>query len=166
MIRSAALGGLFIGVLSALPIVGAANCCCCLWIVSGGALAAYLEVQQKNRTLTGGEGAAVGALAGVIGAFVWLPIVAVARGGARPRSSSAILEEIVRNARDMPPEAREVLENMGAARGVAGYLLLFFFQLVGGSIFAAIGGVLGAMYFKKEVPPALGGNWVPPLPPQ
>ena len=59
MIRSAALGGLFIGVLSALPIVGAANCCCCLWIVSGGALASYLEVQQKNRTLTGGEGAAV-----------------------------------------------------------------------------------------------------------
>ena len=59
MIRSAALGGLFIGVLSALPIIGAANCCCCLWIVSGGALAAYLQVQQENRTLTGGEGAAV-----------------------------------------------------------------------------------------------------------
>ena len=39
MTRSAALGGLFIGVLSALPIVGAANCCCCLWVVSGGALA-------------------------------------------------------------------------------------------------------------------------------
>ena len=29
------LGGLFIGVLSALPVVGAANCCCCLWIVVG-----------------------------------------------------------------------------------------------------------------------------------
>ena len=63
MTRSAALGGLFIGVLSALPIVGAANCCCCLWIVSGGALSAYLEVQQKNRSLTTGEGAAVGAAA-------------------------------------------------------------------------------------------------------
>ena len=59
MLRSAALGGIFIGVLSALPVVGAANCCCCLWIVSGGALATYLEVQQKNRTLTAGEGANV-----------------------------------------------------------------------------------------------------------
>ena len=164
MIRSAALGGLFIGVLSALPIVGAANCCCCLWIVSGGALASYLEVQQKNRTLTGGEGAGVGALAGVIGAFVWLPIVAVLAVVLGP-IQRAILEEIVRNARDMPPEARDVLENMGQ-RGVGGYLLLFLFQLVGGSLFAAIGGILGAMYFKKEVPPALGGNWIPPLPPQ
>jgi len=155
---------LFIGVLSALPIIGAANCCCCLWIVSGGALAAYLQVQQENRTLTGGEGAAVGALAGVIGAFVWLPIVVVVAVVLGP-FQQAIIEEIVRNATDMPPEAREVLENMGD-RGVGGYFLFFFVQLVGGSIFAAIGGLVGAMYFKKEVPPALGGNWVPPLPPQ
>ena len=162
MIRSAALGGLFIGVLSALPIVGAANCCCCLWIVSGGALTSYLEVQQKDRTLSGGEGAAVGALAGVIGAFVWLPIVAVLAVLLGP-IQRAILEQIVRNARDMPPEARGVIENMGQT-GIGGYLILFLFQLVGGSLFAAIGGILGAMYFKKEVPPALGGNWIPPLP--
>jgi len=165
VIRSAALGGLFIGVLSALPVVGAANCCCCLWIVSGGALAAYLQVQQENRTLTGGEGAAVGALAGVIGAFVWLPIVVMVALVLGP-FQEAMLEEIVRNARDMPPEAREILENMSRSRSAAGYVVLFFFQLVMGSLFAALGGLLGAMYFKKEVPPALGGNWVPPLPPQ
>jgi len=164
VIRSAALGGLFIGVLSALPIIGAANCCCCLWIVSGGALAAYLQVQQENRTLTGGEGAAVGALAGVIGAFVWLPLVVAVAVVTGP-FQQAIIEEIVRNATDIPPEVREALEEMGD-RGVGGYFLFFFVQLVGGSIFAAIGGLVGAMYFKKEVPPALGGNWVPPLPPQ
>jgi hypothetical protein len=165
VIRSAALGGLFIGVLSALPVVGAANCCCCLWIVSGGGLAAYLEAQQRNRTLTGGEGAAVGALAGVIGALVWLPIVAIVALVLGP-FQEAILEEIVRNARDMPPEAREILENMGSSRGIIGFILLFLFQLVVGSIFAALGGLLGAIYFKKEVPPAMGGTWIPPLPPQ
>ena len=164
MVRSAALGGVFIGVLSALPIIGAANCCCCLWIVSGGALAAYLQVQQENRTLTGGEGAAVGALAGVIGAFVWLPIVVAVAIVLGP-FQQAIIEQIVRNAQDMPPEVREALEDYGG-RGVGGYFLFFFVQLVGGSLFAAIGGILGAMYFKKEVPPAMGGNWVPPLPPQ
>ena len=150
--------------MSALPIIGAANCCCCLWIVSGGALAAYLQVQQENRTLTGGEGAAVGALAGVIGAFVWLPIVVAVAVVIGP-FQQAIIEEIVRNATDMPPEVREVLEDMGD-RGVGGYFLFFFVQLVGGSIFAAIGGLVGAMSFKKEVPPALGGNWIPPVPPQ
>ena len=163
MIRSAALGGLFIGVLSALPILGAANCCCCLWVVSGGALAAYLEVQQKNRTLTGGEGAAVGALAGVIGAFVWLPIAIALSLVIGPVLSSA-LDELARNANDIPPEAREFLENMGGGGSVAANLLYFFPQLVIGSIFAAIGGVLSAVYFKKEVPPELRGDWVPPPP--
>jgi hypothetical protein len=166
MIRSASLGGLFIGVLSALPIIGAANCCCCLWVVSGGALAAYLQVQQENRTLTGGEGAAVGALAGVIGAFVWLPIVVMVAAVMGPLQD-AFLEQMARNAQDMPPEAREILESLsGGGRNVASYVFLFFLQLFVGALVAALGGVLAAAYFKKEVPPALGGNWVPPLPPQ
>lgn len=164
MLRSAALGGLFIGVLSALPIVGAANCCCCLWIVSGGALSAYLEIQQKNKSLTTGEGAAVGALAGVIGAFVWLPIVILVSIVLGP-VQQAIFEQIAQNARDMPPEAREILENMGGAN-VGANLLMFFPMLLIGALFAAIGGMLAAAYYKKEVPPALGGTWVPPLPPQ
>jgi hypothetical protein len=135
-----------------------------MWMVSGGALAAYLEIQQKNRSLTAGEGAALGALSGVIGAFVWIPI-AVALAVVLGPMQRAFVEEFARNARDMPPEARGVIENMGQT-GIGGYLILFLFQLVGGSFFAAIGGILGAMYFKKEVPPALGGNWIPPLPPQ
>jgi uncharacterized protein YqgC (DUF456 family) len=163
--RSAALGGLFIGVLSALPIVGAANCCCCLWVLSGGVLASYLEVQQKDRTLTAGEGAAVGALAGVIGAFVWLPIAIMVSLVLGP-FQRAFLEEFARNARDMPPEAREFLENLGGGGTTVGYLLFFIPQLFIGAIVAAIGGILSAAYFKKEVPPAMGGNWVPPLPPQ
>ena len=164
MVRSAALGGLFIGVLSALPIVGAANCCCCLWIVSGGALSAYLEIQQKNKSLTTGEGAAVGALAGVIGAFVWLPIVILISIVLGP-VQQAIFEQIAQNARDIPPEVREYMENMGG-RSTAAYFVLFFPQLLIGALFAAIGGMLAAAYYKKEVPPALGGTWVPPVPPQ
>lgn len=165
MIRSATLGGLFIGVLSALPLVNAGNCCCCMWMISGGALAAYLDVQQKNRSLTSGEGAAVGALSGVIGAFVWLPIaiaIALVLGPFQQR----VLEEIARNARDIPPETREILENLGGNGTVIGTVFGLVFQLFAGTIFAGIGGVLSAAYFKKEVPPALGGDWVPPLPPQ
>ena len=163
MLRSAALGGVFIGVLSGLPFVSAGNCCCCMWMVSGGALAAYLEIQQKNRSLTAGEGAAIGALSGVIGAFVWIPI-AVALALLFGPLQRAVFEEFARNARDMPPEAREFLENMGGGGTAVGTVFGFIFQLFAGAIFAAIGGVLSAAYFKKEVPPALGGDWVPPLP--
>jgi hypothetical protein len=163
VIRSAALGGVFIGVLSGLPFVSAGNCCCCMWMVSGGALAAYLEIQQKNRSLTAGEGAAIGALSGVIGAFVWIPI-AVALAVLLGPLQRALFEEFARNARDMPPEAREVLENFGGGGTAVGTVFGFIFQLFAGTIFAAIGGVLSAAYFKKEVPPALGGDWVPPVP--
>ena len=165
MIRSAALGGVFIGVLSALPFVSAGNCCCCMWMVSGGALAAYLEVQQKNRTLSAGEGAALGALSGVIGAFVWIPIAVMLALVLGPLQR-AFVEEFARNARDMPPEAREFLENMGGTGTLIGTVFSFMFQLFAGAIFAAIGGVLSAAYFKKEVPPAVGGDWIPPLPPE
>ena len=46
-IQPALWGGLFIGVLSALPLVNAGNCCCCLWVVCGGVLAAYLRQQNS-----------------------------------------------------------------------------------------------------------------------
>jgi hypothetical protein len=165
MIRSAALGGLFIGVLSALPILGAANCCCCLWIVCGGALASYLETQTKNRSLTGGEGAAVGALAGVFGAMVWLPVMILIEAVFSPLQR-AVLGEVLRTARDMPPEMRDMLESWTEPGTPLRIVFGFFLQLFIGTIFSAIGGLLGAMYFKKEVPPALGGSWIPPVPPQ
>ena len=71
MLQAPLLGGLFIGVLSALPAV---NCCCCLWIVCGGVLAAYLDQQNDPRPITAGRGAWNGFLAGVIGAVVWLAV--------------------------------------------------------------------------------------------
>ena len=40
-LQPALFGGLFIGVLSALPIISAGNCLCCMWVVAGGMLATY-----------------------------------------------------------------------------------------------------------------------------
>ena len=53
------------GVLSALPLVAAGNLCCCLWVVSGGVVAAYLLQQNQSAPITPGDGALVGLLAGV-----------------------------------------------------------------------------------------------------
>jgi len=58
------------GVLSALPVISAGNACCCLWVVSGGVVAAYLFQQNTSRPITPGDGAMVGLLAGFIGALV------------------------------------------------------------------------------------------------
>ena len=56
MIQAALLGGLFIGVLSALPIINVANCCC-LWIVTGGLLAARLAQEADPRAIGIGRAA-------------------------------------------------------------------------------------------------------------
>ena len=69
-------GGLFIGVLSALPVVELGNCVCCLWIVGGGMLTAYLLQRDRAEPLQLGEGAVGGLMAGLAGAVVfscWCP---------------------------------------------------------------------------------------------
>src|SRR5436309_8139061 len=72
LVQPALYGGLVMGVLSALPIISAGNLCCCLWVVSGGAVAAYVLQQNQPMPITAGDGALVGLLAGVVGAFVYV----------------------------------------------------------------------------------------------
>jgi hypothetical protein len=154
------IGGLFIGVLSALPIVQLCNCCC-VWIAGGGALSAYLQQQQgEGPSLTVMSGARVGLLAGLVGAVVWL-IVTQALDVVLAPLQERFLAEILRNARDMPPEVRTWLESVEAGRS-GGYFFGFFLMLSFGSLAAALGGAAGAAYFRKDVPPALGGPANPP----
>ena len=58
-LQPAFCGGLFIGVLSALPIINIGNCCC-LWVLGGGVLAAYLMQQNHPYPITAADGALVG----------------------------------------------------------------------------------------------------------
>ena len=72
--QPALLGGLLLGVLSALPFIGIGNLCCCLWILAGGALAAYLLQERQPIPISIADGAAVGLMAGAVGAVVWLVV--------------------------------------------------------------------------------------------
>ena len=58
--QPALLGGLALGVLSALPVINLANCCGCAWVLFGGALAAYLMQQNHPEPIHIGDGAIVG----------------------------------------------------------------------------------------------------------
>ena len=61
-VQPAILGGLFIGILSTLPIVNIGNMCCCLWVISGGVLSVWLLQQDSPDPLTGADGALMGLL--------------------------------------------------------------------------------------------------------
>jgi hypothetical protein len=157
--QPALLGGLFIGVLSALPIIQLCNCCC-VWIVGGGMLAAYLQQQNQPAPLRPLDGARAGLLAGIAGAFVWLIVTQVLDLVLGPLREQ-VIGEVLRTSRDMPPEVRSWLESVSAQEG-GGYVFGFMLMLVFGSLASALGGVIGAAYFRNDVPPALGGPATPP----
>ena len=135
------------GVLSALPLVNFLNACCCLWVVSGGIIAAYLLQERDPTPIEVGDGALVGLLAGVVGALVnfvlSIPVTLLLAPVQR-----ALMERFIERG-NMPPEVREMMTSgAGTALGI---VLGFFFALFAGIIFSTLGGILGAVIFRKKL---------------
>jgi len=139
-LQPAVLGGVLIGVLSALPIVSAGNLCCCLWVVLGGVVAAYLLQQNQSTPLNVVDGALVGLF-----------------GPMQAEYMARILDNP-----EIPPEAKQALGNFMPSGGFSVMWLMFslFFSLVVDAIFGTLGGMLGALFFKRNPPPV-----PPPMPP-
>jgi hypothetical protein len=155
--QPALIGGAVAGTLSALPIISAGNACCCLWVVCGGAVAAYVLQQNQPAAITPGDGALAGLAAGVVGAVVYLllsiPITILVQPFER-----AMMDRILQNAGGMPPEFRDYVGTY--ASGALQVVVGFMFMLFVGSLFSTIGGVAGAAIFQKRLPP--GTIDVPP----
>jgi hypothetical protein len=145
------------GVLSALPIIAAGNACCCLWVVSGGVIAAYLFQQNTTAPITPADGAFIGLLAGIAGAFVHF-LVAIPIDILVAPMEQAMLQRML-DLGTFPPEARDMMERFGrgGAMGGAFFVIsrivgLMFWIFVGG-VFSTLGGLLGAVMFHKQTPP-------------
>jgi hypothetical protein len=147
------LGGLFIGVLSALPIISAGNCLCCLWVVSGGVLAAYLLQQNQAAPIEAGDGAMVGLFAGLMGAVV-ASLLAIPIQMIMGPLSADMFRRIADQAAEAPPELRSFLDQMGSGGiGVVAMLFGLVINVVFFSVFGLLGGLLGQALFKKSPPP-------------
>jgi hypothetical protein len=147
------------GVLSALPLISAGNACCCLWVVSGGVVAAYLYQQNRSAPMTPGDGALVGLLAGLVGALVRF-VVSIPIDILVGPMELAMVQRLL-DSGTFPPEARDILDRygrggaMGGAYFIIGRIVgLMFWTFVGG-VFSTLGGLLGALIFKKPAPPGV-----------
>jgi hypothetical protein len=163
LVQPALLAGLMVGVLSVLPIINVANCCC-LWVIGGGVLAAFLLQQNELAAISYADGALAGLGAGIVGALVWLVLyvpVQLLTGPFQQR----IVDRILANASDLPPDVQAALEGMQAG-GLWLPLVLGFGLMMGiGLVFGSLGGLLGAALFRRT-PPATEPPFVPPpLPP-
>ncbi len=152
--QPALLGGLFLGVLSSLPVVGV---CCCLWVIAGGILTAYLQQQNRVEPVEAGEAAIGGLLAGLVGALINLSVTAML-------ALSGDMEAQLRSAIDgmqIPLEVRDRMDTF--LQGPALILLMATISLPVYAIFGMLGALLGSAIFRKKTPPA-GPAAPPPAP--
>jgi hypothetical protein len=131
-LKPALLGGLIVGILSAIPIV---NYCCCIWTIGGGVLAAFLYVKSSPTPVSIGEGATVGGLAGVFGGIIYfllsLPINIFF-------GMAAMEEQLTRSGVHLP---------------FSGMVLLLVASLLGAimlAVLTVLGGIIGVAIFEKR----------------
>ena len=144
------LGGLFIGVLSALPVVNLANWCCCLWVVLGGLLTAYLQKQNQPEPLEAGEVAIGGLLAGLIGAVIWV-VLAAALLSLSGEAIEGQIREAILNSPEIPTDVRDRIMELAVRRNII--LLIAAVSLPVYAFFGMLGSLLGLAIFKKTAPP-------------
>jgi hypothetical protein len=161
-LQPALYGGLFIGVLSALPLVNAGNCCCCLWVVTGGVLAVYLRQQNSPFAVTSAEGALVGLLAGLVGAVIGV-LLSIPLDAMMGPFQRRLIERVLSSQPDIPSETRDMFERVGT--GPAALAIKFVVMPNTGALFGKLGGLHGLALFKKNAPPPPAGT-VEVLPPE
>lgn len=158
-LQPAVLGGLFIGVLSALPVINLANCCC-LWVIGGGVLATYLMQQNYPYAISAADGALVGLMAGLIGGLIGA-LLSIPIEMMMAPFQQRLLDRVIASNPDFPDDARAMLQNMSSS-GVRIVFKLVFSVGVG-LVFGMLGGLLGvALFRKKDTPPAGTTEILPP----
>jgi hypothetical protein len=141
--KPALLGGLVVGLLSSVPFI---NYCCCIWAIAGGGLAGFLYIKNSPIPVRSGDGAILGALAGVIGGLLYLivgvPIAYFVSGG-----GAEMIRAFERAGMEVPMAG----PGLFIVGGLIGALVLV--------ILSVVGGLLAVPIFEKRK------NGTPPVTP-
>ncbi|HEY8461517.1 MAG TPA: hypothetical protein VIM99_14100 [Blastocatellia bacterium] len=177
--RPALIGGLLAGILSAIPGFDLINIfCCCAWLLVGGAVAAKALINRTPRQVKGGEGAQVGAIAGLIASGVyWLVRLPLIVSGYGIRANKALFERVAEMSDN--PDLQELMQkfieqveqaaNQTSAQRLIGILPILFIGSILAIGFSTLGGLLGIALFEKrkdQPPPQYPPSYPPQYPPQ
>ncbi|MFC2168987.1 hypothetical protein ACFLRM_00260 [Acidobacteriota bacterium] len=158
MFMPALVGGVIAGILSGVPLI---SCLCCLWIIGGGMVSAYLLAKNTSAVLRASDGAIVGIFSGIVAAIIntliSFPFRALNREFARNflETLSEYMEEM--------PSGWESWLNFGDMK-TSFFMIMFglVVSVVIFSVFGALGGVIGISLFgKKPIPIDQGDRDVP-----
>ena len=152
-LNPALIGGAVIGVLSSVPLISMGNCLCCMWVLLGGGVAAYLYRKDfpPDRAFTLGDGALVGLIAGLFGAlFTTLLTYLFELLGLDP--GQEFLRSFMESREDFPSEFQDLIDSFQDGGGMEPLFVFIglFFSAIIDSIFGTLGGLLGAAIFGKR----------------
>lgn len=160
----ALVGGGVMAILSTVPFISLGNCLCCLWILAGGALAAYMYSRELpgDISITGGDGAVAGLLAGIFGALFASILGYLFMSMGDVEVLNRVFENVLRDRSDLSPEVDELMRSLRSGESLSPIYMLvgLFFSLIINAVFGTLGGLIGAAMFKKKAPVN------PPGPPQ
>ncbi len=145
-VGAAAIGGGAGAVASQIPGLQILNLACCALVVGGGILAVYLALKDDQPAATApyGEGAKIGALAGVFGSALSILIGLLILGGLTGAMGiGALVSESV--------EDFEAFSLFSTIAGL-GIIAIIIFSLVINVAFSTVGGVIGAAIAHRKAP--------------
>jgi hypothetical protein len=151
MLKPAAIGGILLGVLSSIPIV---SCGCCIWMIGGGILAAYLFVKESPVMVPLSKGVLLGFFVAVIGTLVYalfqIPLLLMS-----PEKSTELVVQMQQFLDQFPgfgPENREQIMELARSERFVSilYVSSLIGQFLGNCLLAMVGGALGVAIFEKR----------------
>ena len=163
--QPALIGGLIVGVGSAIPGVSALNCCFCGWALIGGVVAVKLMVGGSSRPLRASDGAILGLFAGLIAAVVYVLVATpIILSGFATNLSVRMMENLAGSINN--PELQGAMSNavaevsaLGPVERLVSSIPMMIVQVVLQGAFTVLGGLLGISLFEKR-------KTIPPPPPQ
>ena len=149
-IQPALTGGMFLGLLSSIPIISVG---CCLWVLAGGGIAVVLLTRQRPLSaITYGDAAFAGVLSGLFGSVVGT-VVQLASHVISAQffgSQQQQLEDLLNKMGAEPPMRDWVLRVFSGEISTVTVLFTFFSNLIAFSLFAMIGAILAKAILSRR----------------
>jgi len=146
MLVPALVGGAVAGVLSAVPFL---NCLCCLWIIGGAVLAAYLLAKDSPVAMTAGDGAIVGIFTGIVAAIVDT-VVSIPFQAINSQFVQRFIEGLAEYTEEMPQGWENILERGAFEPSAPMFMVGLLISVVVFSLLGALGGIIGMSIFGKK----------------
>lgn len=146
MFVPALIGGAAAGILSGIPFV---NCLCCLWIIGGGMLSAYLLIKDSSVPLSAGDGAIVGIFAGIFAAVVEF-IISIPFRAVTDKFMRNMIDRFSEYYEEMPRGLESWFQEGSLETSFLWAIIGLIISVVIFSALGALGGIIGISIFGKK----------------